>query len=107
MSAYPCLVSRTYTGCLGPRCEAMSCWAGRHPQAPPPKLQPGQRACGHCGTPFSKHGRARYCTETCAYNAMMDRRRRREAGSQRGGQGRAKAGYASRNQYGSFWVVPR
>ncbi len=106
MGAYPCLRGRTYTGCVGTACEATSCWAGVKPKHAP-ALHPGQRACDHCATPFTQHGRSRYCTETCRYNAMMQRRRDRNADRRTGGRGRAKDGYMSRNQFGRFWVAPR
>jgi predicted nucleic acid-binding Zn ribbon protein len=52
---------------------------GKKPVTTKPLLHPGQRACGHCGTPFRATGRNRYCTETCRYQAMMKRRRARRA----------------------------
>lgn len=50
---------------------------------PTPKpLPPGYRPCDHCGTPFgSGHGSTRYCSESCCYYAMMDRRKGRKAGA--------------------------
>jgi len=81
MTAYPCLVGSSYTACVGAQaCTATSCWAGRKP---PQALQPGQRACGRCGRPYTRpHGsRADYCTAACKYDAMIKRRHARQGDS--------------------------
>ncbi len=106
MGAYPCLRGRTYTGCVGTGCKATSCWTGKKPETKP-ALHPGQRACGHCAAPFTPHGRGRYCTDTCRYDAEMKRRRDRDAEHHTGGRGRSREGYWSHNQHGRFWVAPR
>ena len=80
MSMYPCLdEQRRYRSFPCSQCKASSCWMGKKPAAAKPVLHPGQRHCGHCGTPFRATGRNRYCTETCRYQAMMKRRRARRA----------------------------
>ncbi len=107
MSVYPCLDElRRYRAYPCSQCTASRCWTGVKPQAKP-ALHPGQRACDHCGTPFHATGRNRYCCDTCRYNAMMKRRRARDADRRTGGQGRAREGYWSENQHARFWVSPR
>lgn len=80
MGVYPCLDEmRRYRSFPCSQCKAASCWMGKKPAGRKPQLHPGQRACEHCGSPFRATGRNRYCTETCRYNAMMQRRRARRA----------------------------
>ncbi len=62
------------------------------------------RLCEYCSAPFSARFRNRYCSETCRYQMMLRRRRARKAGTQTGGQGRAKKAYAGRNQHGAYSV---
>ncbi len=107
MSVYPCLDElRRYRAFPCSQCTASHCWTGRKPK-PTPRLHPGQQACNHCGAPFTPNGRSRYCTDSCRYDAMMKRRRDRDADRRTGGQGRVREGYWSRNQFGRFWVAPR
>lgn len=54
----------------------------RHPGRPaPPDPESGYLACGlgTCRKAFPMRGRKRYCTETCRYTAMMQRRAKRKA----------------------------
>ena len=82
---FPCLDPDTnrYTPGLCSACESPRCWMGRKPARvrPLPVLHAGQKHCAHCSTPFTplKRSRALYCSDTCRYEAMMGRRRRRSA----------------------------
>ena len=79
MSVWPCLDdNRRYRSFPCSQCKAPSCWMGKKPKpvARIP-LGPGQKPCNYCSTPFRANGRTRYCSETCRYKAMMQRRKAR------------------------------
>ncbi len=83
----PCMDSLNhYSCCIGSdECKRVreACIFGKWPQSPPPVpdgFPKGYASCAHCGHPYYRMRRNDYCSETCRYDAMMERRRARRVG---------------------------
>ncbi len=80
MSVYPCVdENRHYRSYPCSRCTAPTCLFGKKP-ASKVQLQPGEKLCEECRSPFEASGRSKYCSYDCRLQAMYKRRKSRRTG---------------------------